>query len=116
YKEFSIQNTAIAAAFISLKAVDLKLATCIVSVFDKNAIEKALKLPTFLHPVIIMTVGYQWDKYKTTKRHPSEYLTYFEEFSYAAKRRNDSTAFPLERKFKEISDRIKRRAKDFKKK
>ncbi len=63
-----------------------------------------------------MTVGYQWDKYKTTKRHPSEYLTYFEEFSYAAKRRNDSTAFPLERKFKEISDRIKRRAKDFKKK
>lgn len=98
YEEFSIQNTAIAASYILLKATELKLGTCWVAVFDKNAVSKILKLPSNLHPVIIITVGYPKSKPKITKRHPVEYLIYFEEFGYSNRKR-DASIFPLEKQF-----------------
>jgi len=110
HKEFSIQNTATAATYILLKATDLKLGACWIAVFDKNAISKILKLPPNLTPQIIIPIGYQRGKPKVTKRYPVETCIYFEEFGYAKKKR-DTTIFPLEKQLKKLQEKIKSKLK-----
>jgi len=107
HEEFSLLNSAITSTHILLKATELKLGTCIVAVFDKNAISKILKLPSNIHPVLIITVGYTKGRHKVTKRHPIEDIIYFDEYGFARKKR-DATMFPLQKQVQKLSEKIKK--------
>ncbi|MBI2499076.1 nitroreductase family protein [Candidatus Woesearchaeota archaeon] len=107
HEEFSLLNSAITASYITLKAIELKLGTCLVAVFDKNAVSKTLKLPSNIHPIILITVGYPKGRHKVTKRHPIEYLIYFDEYGFARKKR-DASIFPLQKQVQKLTDKIKK--------
>ncbi|MEK6952411.1 MAG: nitroreductase family protein [Nanoarchaeota archaeon] len=110
HEDFSLLNCAITSTHILLKATELKLGTCIVAVFDKNAVSKILKLPQNIHPVLIITIGYPKGRHKATKRHPIEYLIYFDEYGYSHKKR-DASIFPLQKHIKKISEKIQKEIK-----
>lgn len=55
---YCIQDTAIAATIIMLAAVDMGLASCWVGAFDETQAAQALRLPQFLRPVAMLTIGY----------------------------------------------------------
>jgi len=110
HEEFSLLNIALATSNILLKATELGLGTCIVAVFDKNAISKILKLPSNVSPVMIITVGYPSGKHKITKRFDIEHFIYFEEYGYSSRKR-DSTIFPLQKQVRKISEKINKKIK-----
>ena len=61
-ENYSLQNSAASAMLISLKAVDLGLATCWVNVFDQNAVSRVLNIRDSTLPQIILTIGYESEK------------------------------------------------------
>lgn len=83
YEEFSLQNTSIVATLILLKATDLGIGSCWVSVFDPGAISSILKLPEHIKPSVIITLGYPRVKPKKTTRNPAFNLVSFEEYRKA---------------------------------
>ena len=85
YKEkadiYSNQNAAAAAMLLSLKAVDLGLATCWVSVFDQAQVSKILGIKGGIIPQIILTVGYQSEKnIKEKPKIKLSKITFFNEY------------------------------------
>ena len=93
HEEFSLQNTAIISTVIMLKATELKLGTCWVSIPDPEKISSILKIPANIKPSVILTLGYPESYYKKTTREPTEILTYFE--GYGKKTRSVSS-FPID--------------------
>ncbi len=55
---YSIQSCAAAAENMILQATALGLGSCWVSAFDEEMIKRALKIPDFVRPQIIVTIGY----------------------------------------------------------
>ena len=102
---YSIQNCAVAAENIMLKAADLKLDTCWIGAFDEKAICRILKIPDFLMPEIIITLGYGKDKPEFKDRNPIETVTFFEEYG---KRELDLEFFPLEKQLDKIKSKIRK--------
>jgi nitroreductase len=54
---YSIQSCAAAAESMILMATSLDLATCWVSAFDEEMIKRILRIPDFVRPQVIITVG-----------------------------------------------------------
>lgn len=81
-KEYALQNSAAAAMLISLKSIDLGLASCWVNVFDQNAVSRSLGLNETIKPYIILTVGYE--EYKGEKKKlskiPLSRITFFNKY------------------------------------
>ncbi len=78
-KLYAVQNCAVAAAYIMLKAVELDLGTCWVGAFDNEKVSKILGLSPDLTPQAIITLGYpEKDQLiKPFKRHDLDKLVYF---------------------------------------
>lgn len=78
---YSVQNCAVAAAYIMLKALEFNLGTCWVGAFNQEKISKILGLERDVIPQIIITLGYP-KKYleKPHKRHDLDKMVYFEQY------------------------------------
>lgn len=105
YEEFSIQNVAIISTLIMLKATDLDLGTCWVSVDNKDEISNLLKLPNFIKPSVVITLGHPKYKYKSSKRTSLDKLVYFEQFGIGNKQ-TDTSLFPLEKYIKRLKKEL----------
>ena len=103
YKEFSIQNIAILASFIMLKATTLGLGTCWIGIPKEEEIKKILKLPEFITPSVILTLGYSEGKYKKTTRNEVNELIFFEEYK---NKRINTSIFPLSNQILKIKKKI----------
>ena len=80
-KDYSLQNSAVAATLISLKAIDLGLSTCWVNVFDQNVVSRVLGIRSNIKPQIIMTLGYADEKPKKKfSRIPLNRITFFNSY------------------------------------
>lgn len=109
HKDYSIQNVSIVSTLIILKAAELKLGTCWISIPKPLEMSGLLKLPDYLIPHIVITLGYPKDTYKKTTRNSLDTMTYFEEYSHPRKHRNPSI-FPLSKqKLSRIKSRIGRK-------
>lgn len=78
-KELSLQNCAIAASNIMLKAADLELSSCYVSIFDPEAVSRTLKLSEDYIPEMIIAIGYPDDKPERKRRLTIDNLIHFNE-------------------------------------
>ncbi len=74
---YCIQDTAIAATYILLAAVDMGLGACWVGAFDEEHAARVLRLPAVLRPVAIIPVGYPAKEggARTPRRGLSEVVT-----------------------------------------
>jgi len=108
YIEYSIQNASIIATLIMLKATELNLGTCWVAISDHKLIASILKLPDFIIPSVVITMGYPSGHYKKTKRNSIEILTHFEAYG---KKQVDTSTFPLSKYAKKLESKIKSKTK-----
>ncbi len=77
-KMFSIQDCAVIATYIMLLAKENNLDTCWVGSFDPEKVQKILKLPEYIDPEIILTIGYSDElKVKDAVRNEIEDMTFF---------------------------------------
>jgi nitroreductase len=97
---YSIQNCAIAAQNIMLKAHSLKLGTCFVAGFSKMQIKRILDISEGVEPESIVTVGYPAEKPKS-KRSKIETFTFFEQYG---NKKTDKSIWPLGKHVKNIKD------------
>lgn len=56
---YCIQDTSAAVENALLKAVDLGLGACWVGAFDEDDVSRLCRLPTWLRPIALVTVGYE---------------------------------------------------------
>ena len=56
---YCIQDATIAATYAMLKATDLGFGTCWIGAFEEVKVIEAAGLPSYLRPVVILTVGYE---------------------------------------------------------
>ena len=82
-ERYSVQNCAVVAENILLKAYSLGLSTCWVGAYDEIELAGILKLPENVSADLIITLGYSDSKPKSPKRLPLDTLTFFEEFGNA---------------------------------
>ncbi len=104
HEEFSIQNTAIMSSYIMLKATSLNLGACWIGIPKKEEIRSILKLPDYIIPSVILTLGYPTGEYKKTTRNKVREMIFFEEFG---KKQIDVSLFPLSKHIHKLKDRIK---------
>jgi len=96
-EEYLMQDCAVAAENLMLSATALKIRSCWVGAFDKNAVSRALKMPDNIVPYAIITLGYSDEKIKEKKRHGLDSVIYFNEFG---NRDDGKGLFPLVKHFK----------------
>ena len=79
---YGIQNCAVAATYMMLKAVDLGLGTCWVGAFNEGKVSDILRLDKSFVPQIILTLGYpeKSELNKQQKRHDLDKLVFFEKY------------------------------------
>lgn len=79
-KLYAVQNCAVAAAYIMLKALEFDLGTCWVGAFDEKKVSRIMNLPEDLIPQAIITLGYpEKDQLiKPQKRNDLDKIVYFE--------------------------------------
>lgn len=114
--EFSIQNIAALADHILLKATELDLGTCWVGIKDKTKLAALLKLPDYLAPLMVITIGYTKGKPRKPPRNQPHITMFFEEWGFKAKRRKDVETFPLSKHPQRLRDKIAKSLKRTKKK
>ncbi|MBU2639656.1 MAG: nitroreductase family protein [Nanoarchaeota archaeon] len=102
--KYSIQNCALAAQNIMLKAHSLKLGTCFVSGFSKLALKRALEIPESSEPEAIITLGYPSETPKC-KRNNIETYTYFEKYG---NKKADKELWPFAAKLKSLFSKFKK--------
>lgn len=56
---YCIQDTSAAVENTLLKAVDPGLGACWVGAFDEDEVSRLCRLPTWLRPIALVTVGYE---------------------------------------------------------
>jgi nitroreductase len=83
---YSIQSCAAAAESMILMATGLGLGTCWVSAFDEEMIKRILRIPDFVRPQVIITVGYADE---ITPEPPKYTLTDVIFLQYYERRRRD---------------------------
>ncbi len=81
-KDHTDIDVAIAVDHITLRAVELGLATCWICAFNPNEIAKILKLPIGTEPVAILSVGYPNGKIPEKKRKNLDEIVYSEEYGF----------------------------------
>jgi len=62
-------DTTIVMTHIILQAAELGLGTCIVGYYDKDALIKALNIPSNLDPVLLLPMGYPADGTRPSQMH-----------------------------------------------
>ncbi|MAG52787.1 MAG: nitroreductase [Nanoarchaeota archaeon] len=102
---YSIQNCAMAAQNLMLKAHSIKLGTCFVAGFSKMTMKRILEIKEGSEPEGIITVGYPAEK-PTSKRGLLENYTFFETYS---NRRADKSLWPLNKKIKDLFSKFKKK-------
>jgi nitroreductase len=78
---FSIQDTAIAAAYVQLAATALGLASCWVGAFDEREAAAVLKVPRKMRVVSLMPLGYPAEKPVRPPRRKLEDIVRSEDFA-----------------------------------
>jgi len=101
---YCIQNCAIIAANIILKAHDVGLASAIVGALDPYEMQKLLHMPDDVIPDMVITIGYPNSLDEDQFREEMKYLTYFEEWGQKD-REND--IWPLSKHVKAATKKIK---------
>ena len=104
-RSYSMQNCALAAANMMLKATDLNLDTCYIGAFDEKAVRRILNIPDSIIPEIIIALGYGKEKPEKKDRNPITTLTFFER--YGNKKLNFSF-FPIEKQLDKIEDKLQK--------
>ncbi len=107
---YSVQNCALAAQNIMLKAEDLGLRTCWIGAFDTRAIQRTLKLPENIIPEMILTLGYGDEPGKEFYREPIDKITYFDEWG---KKKLDESILPVAQKAEVAIEETKKRGIGF---
>jgi len=100
--EYSIQNSTAASIYIMLKARDLDLGSCWVDIVKREEVSRQLKLPPYIIPSHIITIGYPKGDDKKTTRNEINLVTYFEEYGNKIK---NFSIFPLQKK----PDKVKKK-------
>jgi len=85
-ESYTIQSCSNAATLMQLKAVDLGLATCWVGSFDEKAIQRILKLPERLKPIVILTLGYSGEESIKKKMNHLTNIVYFDRYGNKIKK------------------------------
>ncbi len=101
YVEYSIQNVSIISTLIMLKATELGLGTCWVAVSNQREISSILKIPDFIIPSVIITLGYANNYHKKTTRNQLNTVLHFEEYG---KKQIDTSIFPLSKHVKKLKN------------
>ncbi|MBS3157619.1 nitroreductase family protein [Candidatus Woesearchaeota archaeon] len=102
---YSIQNCALAAQNLMLRAHSLKLGTCFVSGFSKMALKRALKITEGIEPESVIAIGFPTEN-PVSKRTSLEMITFFESYG---NRRTDKSIYPLGDKLKLLFSKIKKK-------
>ena len=79
YKLYAVQDTSLAAENIMLMAFSMKIKSCFVGAFDDNAVKRILRLPDYIEPYCIITLGYSNEK-KISKRNSLNYSLSFNHY------------------------------------
>jgi len=82
---YAIQNCAVVAQTMLLKAHSLGLSSCWVGSYDDIQLQRILKLPDHVNVESILVFGYSDSKSKEPRRFPLDRMTYFEEFGNTKK-------------------------------
>jgi len=101
---FSIQNCAIAAQNLMLKAYSLGLGTCFVAGFSKMVVKRILEIDEGIEPEIIISIGYPAEK-PISKRHHIDTNTFFETYG---NKKADKSLFPISEKIKKLFSKFKK--------
>ncbi len=79
-KEFAIQNCAMAAAFIVLKAEEQGLGCAVVGAFDPEAVRRVIQAPDDVIPECVITLGYAESVDEDQPREEVKYVTWLEKW------------------------------------
>lgn len=82
---YTIQSCANAAMLMTLKAVDLGLATGWVASFDYKKIQRLIRAPDNAVPYIILTLGYSGEKSLKKKMNPLGKILFFDKYGNRVK-------------------------------
>ena len=101
---YGIQDCALASENIMLKAYDIGLSSCFVSLFEENAIKRILKIPDNVKVYCIITIGYG-NETSESKRMDLRNIISFEEY----KGKKSFGIFPLKKTFEKIKDKFRKK-------
>lgn len=77
---YSIQNCAAAVENMLLTAHSLGLGGCWVGAFDEDMIKRALEIPDYARPQVVVPIGYPAEKVPTPMQYQLENVTFFEQW------------------------------------
>jgi nitroreductase len=100
---YSIQNCAIVATHIILKAQDLGLATAFIGAFDDYELQKYLDIPDDITPEAIITIGYPNKIDDEQIRDPIKVLTFFEKWG---KKNTKQEVWPITKQTKILNKKL----------
>jgi nitroreductase len=80
YDFYAVTDGAFASMLILLSCVEYGLGACFVGAFNEEAVAEILKLPKYVRPIGIITIGYPAEKPAKLKRIPLENLIHREEW------------------------------------
>lgn len=123
---YSIQNCALAAENILLRAVDLGLGGTMVSAFDEGMVKRILEIPDTMRPQAIIAIGYPGEMPPKKMLGSLESMIYFEkcrtrvenwdeafyEWSGIMKEKVQKLLAKIKKESKTFKERVKERAKN----
>tara|TARA_Y100000034_G_scaffold115912_1_gene153621 strand:- start:795 stop:1394 length:600 start_codon:yes stop_codon:yes gene_type:complete len=101
---YSIQNCAIAAQNLMLKAHSLKLGSCFVGGFSKMTLRRLLEIPPGIEPESIIALGFPAEK-PVSKRSHIEVCTFFEKYG---NKKADKSIWPIGNTLKSLFSKFKK--------
>ncbi len=102
---YGMQDSALAAQNIMLKAYDIGLSSCFVSLFEENAIKRILKIPNNMKFYSIITIGYS-NEVTQAKRTDLRNLVSFDEYKG---KKSFTSIFPIKKTIERIKGRFRRK-------
>lgn len=94
---YSIQNCAIAAAFMMLTAESLGLSTCFVAAFEEDRLKAILGCPEFARPQCVITIGYSDERVPELQKYKLENLVYFGKYANRIKDINATAGYTADK-------------------
>jgi nitroreductase len=110
---YSIQDTAIAAQNMMLRAHSLGLGTCWVGAFDEERVSDAVNLPEDVIPVSVMPVGWPDESPRPPLRHEITDFSYLNEYGRPMEEKWKNDWRGLEKECKEKKRKMKKVGKKF---
>lgn len=80
YDFYAVTDGAFASMLILLSCVNYGLSACFVGAFNDEAVSEILKLPKYVRPIGIITIGYPAEKPEKLERFPLKNLIHREEW------------------------------------